>query len=449
MNLGGSSIPGPRPYNEDAYLLRDLSQHKRQLGGLLAFLLVSDGMGGHQSGDVASRTAVDAAADYLDELIRMAEENSLDVDIELALREIITEAHEAVIAAAEERGATSMGATMVAAFVSRNRIWVGHVGDSRAYILREGDGVQVTVDHSQVGRMIAEGILTEEQAQHHPQRNVIERALGFDGFEVETSASELRSGDAVLLCSDGLSTALSGVDMAAIAAASSNAERAAGRMTSEAERAGTDDNTTAVLWAYDWNGFRRAAPRSNRGGRHRVARGRHGRAQRTSMLVFGTLGALALAIGAYAVLGSGGNGGSGTVAQPKTQSSGPTTTAAEPSTVQTSTSSEVTPVAGSRLAQPRVVVVKDLDDDEVWLRLEPSVDEGKLLAVVLPDTRLSLTWISRDSRFFGLPLKEVPEEAMSKRSEAFETVAGNPVVWLFKDSVKDATVDQAGGARNQ
>jgi serine/threonine protein phosphatase PrpC len=307
MDFGGSSVPGPRPYNEDDYLVKDVSESAAALGGLLAFVLVSDGMGGHSSGDVASRVTVEAAESYVDDLLAMGRESHLKVDPRLALREIVAEAHTAITSAAQERGASSMGATFVAAFLSDRHAWIGHVGDSRAYLLRDGEASQLTVDHSQVGRMIAEGILTEEQAQNHPQRNVIERALGFDGAEPEIDEVKLHPGDVLVLCSDGLSTVLTGLDMVHIAAAAANAEDAARRLTEEAVRVGTDDNATAVVISDDWPLFRMSAPqartsrRATSQARRQAAKHRH--AQRWSWIAAGVVAVCAIVVALFALSG--------------------------------------------------------------------------------------------------------------------------------------------------
>ena len=143
-----------------------------------------------------------------------------------------------------------MGSTFVGLLARPGRAWIGHIGDSRAYLLRGADGRQLTEDHSQVGRLIAEGVLSEEQAQAHPGRNVIDRALGFPSAgEPEITDVDLEPGDVVLLCSDGLSTVLTGQRMAQIVGEVTGLAAAAEALVTEAVAAGTDDNTTAVLWS--------------------------------------------------------------------------------------------------------------------------------------------------------------------------------------------------------
>jgi PPM family protein phosphatase len=320
MDLGGASVSGPRPYNEDTFAYRDLSAYSAQLGGLEAFFMVSDGMGGHQSGDVASRIARETADAYIDDLLGMAANNQLSVEPALALQEIVSEANAAVLRAAADAGGSSMGATFVGGFASKTRAWIGHVGDSRAYLLRRGAGKQLTVDHSQVGRLISEGVLTEEQAQSHPQRNVIDRALGFSGSDAEVDIVDLEPGDAIVLCSDGLSTVLAGEDIAAVAALSKSAQSATANLVEEAVRYGTDDNATAVVWAEDWSLFRSTSPidKANRkqASAARRASARHSNAQKSTLWIAGAMGIAVVALAVVAVM-SMPSGGSSSLQPPK------------------------------------------------------------------------------------------------------------------------------------
>ncbi len=188
-------------------MIVDLSDHSEALGGLRGFLAVSDGMGGHAHGDVASRTAVKTAQAYIDDLLGMAQGSALRISPRVALSEILTEANEAVVAAASAIDG-SMGATMTAAFVAHDRIWVGHVGDSRAYVMNGSTARRITTDHSRVGRLMAEGVITEAEGQKHPDRHMIDNALGFEGTQIEVFDEPLVRGDAVLLCTDGVYSVL-------------------------------------------------------------------------------------------------------------------------------------------------------------------------------------------------------------------------------------------------
>lgn len=398
MDLGGSSVAGPRPYNEDNYLLSDLSQHRKRLAGLTAFIMVSDGMGGHSSGDVASKLAVETATSYLKDLIELAEHSDLEIDVPQALMEISAEAHDAIVAAAGEAGGGSMGATFVAAFVARDRAWVGHVGDSRAYVISGGRARQLTIDHSQVGRLISEGVLTEEQAQHHPSRNVIDRALGFKGASAEITELALRSGDAIVLCSDGVSTALSGDDMAAIMTGQPDAMHAASALVNDAIVAGGDDNATAVLWTDDWMAFQKVSGAAGRA-RHGRARGRkqtsrHFRAQRASFVVIGIMVALALGFIGSTML-----------------STPPRGSGAPPAAVQSADTSPTESPTGtpnaSASAETTIKVVPENPD--YYLRSEQNQADSSRVARLLPGTKLVVLTSSLPDKklFFEVPLSSV------------------------------------------
>ena len=258
MSAAGATTAGQRPYNEDAYLVRDLTHVSHLLGGIRVFMLVSDGMGGHQAGDVASRIAVDVANRYVDHLVALAAQGPVALDPAQALREIAADAHDSIVREAAARGAPSMGATCVAVFASDDQGWVAHVGDSRAYIIGEATPRRLTTDHSQVARMVAEGVLTEREAQNHPQRNIIERALGFDAHEPDLSAFRLERWDGIVLCTDGFADVVDPQTAAAVAQSAASAPDAAELLVQLAQRAGVDDNATLALWAGDWELLRQA-----------------------------------------------------------------------------------------------------------------------------------------------------------------------------------------------
>jgi protein phosphatase len=159
---------------------------------------VADGMGGHSAGQIASEAALKA-------IIRSYYSESAD-DIEPALREAITDANALIHAAAKQfSGHGGMGTTVVAAVVRGDVLTVAHAGDSRAYLLREGEPIrQLTVDHSWVEELVRRGAMTREQAEQSPHKNVITRSVGAtETVEPDVASETLRVGDTVLLCSDG------------------------------------------------------------------------------------------------------------------------------------------------------------------------------------------------------------------------------------------------------
>lgn len=247
MELGGFSATGPRDANEDSYFSRSFMGDVSFSNGVYAFLMVSDGMGGYQGGDIASSLAVAAADRYLDNLLQIAEGNIVEFEPGLALSEIAQNAQEAIVAETESRGKANMGATFVGAFLSPNHVWIGHIGDSRAYLYHEGVVSQLTEDHSHVGRLLSSGVITEEEAQNHPDRNRIERALGFPDSTMDITEVSIEPGDGLLLCSDGVYTVLDVNQLAQIMQMASSAEDAAKRAVKAALDNQTDDNSTAVV----------------------------------------------------------------------------------------------------------------------------------------------------------------------------------------------------------
>lgn len=202
--------------------------------------VVADGMGGAQSGEVASKIVVDAFSSGLPET-GTAEER-LAVVVQRANREI----HERSRSEAANAG---MGTTVTAAYLDGDAIAIAHVGDSRAYLLRDGELRRLTEDHSLVEELVRGGRLTEEEAAEHPQRSVITRALGIEPIvEIDTWTYPLRPGDVVLLCSDGLTSMVSEQQLQRVVVAAPTLNEAAQRLIDAANEAGGRDNITVVLF---------------------------------------------------------------------------------------------------------------------------------------------------------------------------------------------------------
>ncbi len=214
-----------RRHNEDRSLARP---------GVLA---VADGMGGALAGEVAAQMAVEAVAE-------LAAPVTAD-DVRRALQE----ANRAIRRmASEDPDKAGMGTTLTAAMLAADRLDVVHVGDSRAYLWRDGELRQLTQDHSVVAELVRRGSLSAEDAEHHPHRNVITRALGAEPEVVADTVSEpLRDGDVVLLCSDGLSSYVPERDIAGVLAAAASLREAAEALVERANAAGGTDNVTVVL----------------------------------------------------------------------------------------------------------------------------------------------------------------------------------------------------------
>jgi protein phosphatase len=202
--------------------------------------VVADGMGGAQAGEVASQIVVEAFAAGLPD--EGTPEERLSVVVQKANREIHDRSH----SEAENAG---MGTTVTAAYLDDDSVVLAHVGDSRGYLLRDGELARLTEDHSLVEELLRGGKLTEEEALEHPQRSVITRALGIEPIvEIDTWTYPLRPGDVVLLCSDGLTSMISEQQVQDLIAQAPDLDTAADRLIEAANAAGGRDNITVVLF---------------------------------------------------------------------------------------------------------------------------------------------------------------------------------------------------------
>ncbi len=226
----GSDVGRARQGNEDNYFVQ------------APLFVVADGMGGAQAGEVASELAVEAFRGGL------ADGSALDglvAKIQLANRSI----HEKSRSGSEYQG---MGTTCTAAYVTQDEVVLAHVGDSRCYLLRDGELTRLTHDHSLVGELMDRGKLTEEQAETHPQRSVITRALGIeDAVKVDRERIAARAGDVFLLCSDGLTSMVREAQLAGLLVEEQALEQAGRALIAAANAAGGRDNITVVLFRID------------------------------------------------------------------------------------------------------------------------------------------------------------------------------------------------------
>ena len=271
--FAGVTDPGRRRRrNEDAYVCEP------------PLFAIADGMGGAQAGEVASGLAA-----------AVLEEATGDERGEERVASLIQEANRRVFQRSNEDAATSgMGTTMTVALLDNadGTIAFGHVGDSRAYRVRGGELEQLTDDHSLVGELVRSGRLSPEEAESHPQRSVITRALGTEpDVDVDTFTVEAEDGDIYLLCSDGLTDMTSTRDILAAFEVNNDLDDAARALVSAANEGGGEDNITVVLFQIAGEtagdlGETAERPRGDRGRRghalaaRRRARRRHGRDSR-------------------------------------------------------------------------------------------------------------------------------------------------------------------------
>ena len=201
---------------------------------------VADGMGGAQAGEVASRIAAGAFEHGV------AGEGPAEGRLEEIAQGANREIHKL---AQQDSSRAGMGTTLTAAMLHDDEVALGHVGDSRAYVLRDGELKRLTKDHSLVEELRRQGRLTEEQAEEHPQRSIITRALGPEpNVNVDTMTFPARDGDVFLLCSDGLTTMVGDEEIREILVGARNLRSAVNRLVEAANRGGGRDNITAVAF---------------------------------------------------------------------------------------------------------------------------------------------------------------------------------------------------------
>jgi len=243
---GLSDVGRKREHNEDSFAVIPEDN----------LFLVADGMGGHAAGEVASRIAVNAIADFIASTRKDAEITwpyEYDTNLSVAsnrLKTAIRLANQRILdTIAERRDLEGMGTTLVSVLLSDGKACIGHVGDSRSYLVRDGQLTQLTGDHSWVNEQVKLGFLTKEDAVRHPFRNVVTRALGSkEDVQVDLSEKALQAKDTLLLCSDGLNTMVDDntiVDL--LARANGDVETAARNLIAKANEGGGEDNVTVIL----------------------------------------------------------------------------------------------------------------------------------------------------------------------------------------------------------
>ena len=238
--VGRYTDRGPRSHNEDASWIPERDRLLPPEKGYL--YIVADGVGGRASGEVASRLAVETVPkQYYDDP---------NPDVRTCLRQAIHAANRVIHQQADlDPTRTGMASTLTAAVICHGRLYTANVGDSRVYLIRDGQATQLTEDHTWVNEQLKAGILTPKQAENHSQKNIVLRSLGHKvSVEVDVSeAAQLQFGDSIILCSDGLSGVVSGSEMAAAVGTRHSAAETAQMLIDLALRRGTTDNATCVV----------------------------------------------------------------------------------------------------------------------------------------------------------------------------------------------------------
>src|SRR5262245_49755500 len=220
-----------REGNEDSYLVEE------------PLYAVADGMGGHRGGEVASSLAL--------EIVQQLFERH-----EGTLADQVVRANRAVFDRSQnDRSVSGMGTTLTAALIDDDKVHLVHVGDSRAYLLQDGRLTQLTEDHTLVHRMVMEGEITQEEAETHPHRSILTRALGVDeSVQIDEGDVQVGTGDRLLLCTDGLTGMVSEEEIQQILVESAEPQEAVDRLVKVANRAGGIDNITAVVLDFGEDG---------------------------------------------------------------------------------------------------------------------------------------------------------------------------------------------------
>lgn len=245
---GLRSTRGPRELNEDGALLRDYTFRARRQR-YLCLGAVADGMGGHQAGEVASSTALSVLNEEFN-----SSRGEFEKDPSLRTEDLLYKLFSVVNSSVYDLAVRNdklkgMGTTLTAFLAEEGRLCLAHVGDSRAYLIRDGGITQLTEDHSLVGEMVREGVITSQQAASHAKRNVITRAIGVEEMvDIDLITVPLKPGDTVLLCTDGLHGVLEPREMLSHISGSLDLQEACDKLVDLAEAKRTSDNATALLW---------------------------------------------------------------------------------------------------------------------------------------------------------------------------------------------------------
>jgi serine/threonine protein phosphatase PrpC len=238
----GSDVGNVRKQNEDDFVLvQPASFAQRKNKGYLA--IVCDGMGGAAAGDVASAMATNiVSSNYFE---------SEDEDPRVALNNAIRLANESIFRHAEEnRSDKGMGTTIVATVLMDDEMFFAHVGDSRLYLIRDGEIKQITEDHTMVQTMVQKGMLTEKQAENHPEGHVLSRSVGVKrDLEVDVALEPMvmKRDDMFLLCSDGLNKHVQDNDILQIALNNSPQNAVEALINLANERGGQDNSTVQII----------------------------------------------------------------------------------------------------------------------------------------------------------------------------------------------------------
>jgi len=217
--------------------------------GSHTLVVLADGMGGHKAGEVASAMAANGVLNNVRNWLEKCRERTISRNLKKAVTRFISQANSLIYQESlldfEKRG---MGTTIVVAVVRKNKLTIAHVGDSRAYLFRDGKIIRLTEDHTKVQDQIQSGLITFEASSKSPLRNVLTRSVGvLDHVEVDVHEINLVAKDKILLCSDGLTDMLSEQEIAKILSTELTLDKSVGKLIKYANDAGGLDNISLAL----------------------------------------------------------------------------------------------------------------------------------------------------------------------------------------------------------
>ncbi|MDD2573502.1 MAG: Stp1/IreP family PP2C-type Ser/Thr phosphatase [Firmicutes bacterium] len=246
MKVGAATDIGlSRMINQDCYYCSS---------GLNAphLYIVADGMGGHNGGEIASKISVDTVRSFIESGYQGAEYVK---DRLLMIRDAMNKANSIVYnRSLDNQDLEGMGTTLTMALLEEGRLYIGHIGDSRMYLMRDGEYRKLTEDHSLVAQLIKNGSISPEEGDNHPQKNVITRALGVDmTVEMDLDTEMLQKDDTLLLCTDGLTNMLDLDEIIRICSEEKDPQSISETLVEEANIKGGKDNVTAIVVKVGWN----------------------------------------------------------------------------------------------------------------------------------------------------------------------------------------------------
>ncbi len=231
-----------REINEDNYFICGFdNEYENETG----YIIIADGMGGHNAGEVASQIAIDEIRQYISQRYHQA---ISDEEIQNMMHESFVKANTVIFNSSNENEqCTGMGTTAILCVIKSHKLYIAHVGDSRVYIIRNKKINQITIDHSIVEELVNSGTITREEAENHPQKNVITRALGAEEqTEIDVDFHSLEDKDILLLCTDGLTNMLTNEEILSEFSKDENLQLTIEKLVKLANDKGGLDNITAI-----------------------------------------------------------------------------------------------------------------------------------------------------------------------------------------------------------